>query len=120
MKATSEHDKKLAQLTFASCYPHYITKVERKGRTKAELLEVIQWLTGFKETDLNSFVKTGATFKDFFEKAKIPKEASQIKGSICGYKIQEITNPLTKKVRYLDKIIDELAKGKTLEKIKRK
>ena len=119
MATTPEHDARIATLTFASVYPHYISKVEKKGRTKAELLEVIEWLTGYKEADLNRFITEKTTFKTFFEQAKLNPNAIQIKGSICGYKIEEIKTPLTKQVRYLDKLVDELAKGKKMEKILR-
>ncbi len=117
MKTTPEHDERIAKLTFASVYPHYITKVEKKGRTKAELLEVIEWLTGYTETDLQKHIEDKITFKEFFEKAKLAKNAHLIKGVICGYRVEEIENPLTQKTRYLDKIVDELAKGKKVEKI---
>lgn len=119
MSTTPEHDKRMAELTFAECYPHYITKVESKGRTIEELHEVIEWLTGFSESNLIELVESKAPFKDFFEKASLNPNAELIKGSICGYKIQEIQTPLTKQVRFLDKIVDELAKGKAVEKIKR-
>jgi hypothetical protein len=119
MTTTPEHDKRIAELTFASIYPHYITKVEKKGRTRTELLDVIEWLTGFNETELNQMVESKATFKDFFEKASLNANADLIKGVICGYRIEDIDTSLTRKVRYLDKVVDELAKGKKLEKIKR-
>ncbi len=117
MKTTPEHDERIAKLTFASVYPHYITKVEKKGRTKAELLEVIKWLTGYNESDLEKHIEEKTTFKEFFDKAKLAKNANLITGLICGYRVEEIENPLTQRVRYLDKIIDELAKGKKVEKI---
>ena len=120
MSTTSEHDKKIAELTFASVYPHYITKVEGKGRTKEELLEVIEWLTGLKESDLETLVESKATFQEFFEKATLNPNAELIKGVICGYRVEEITTTLTREVRYLDKLVDELAKGKKMEKIKRR
>lgn len=116
---TPEHDKRIAEMTFASVYPHYITKVEKKGRSKEELLEVIQWLTGFDEKDLNSLIEEKVTFKTFFDKANLNPNAHLIKGVICGYRIEEIETPLTKNVRYLDKLMDELAKGKKMEKILR-
>lgn len=119
MKTTPEHDARMANLTFASVYPHYITKVESKGRTKKELLEVIHWLTGFNEEELDSFVKQEIKFKSFFEKATLNPNAHLIAGSVCGYKIQEIENPLTKQIRYLDKLVDELGRGKKMEKILR-
>lgn len=119
MTDTSHHDERIAKMSFASVYPHYITKVEKKGRTKEELLQVIQWLTGFDEKDLNKLIEQKASFKDFFEKANLHPNASLIKGVICGYRVEEITNPITQKVRYMDKLVDELAKGKKMEKILR-
>lgn len=120
MSATTlEHDERVAQLTFAECYPHYISKIKSKGRTKEELLEVIEWLTGFSESKLNELVERKVTFKEFFEIAELNPNVELINGSICGYKIQEITTPLTKQVRFLDKLVDELAKGMELDKIKR-
>jgi hypothetical protein len=104
-------------LTFASVYPHYINKVVSKGRTKEELHQVIQWLTGFDEKKLQELIDAKVTFKQFFQKAKLHPNANLITGVICGYRIEEITTPLTRQVRYLDKIVDELAKGKKLEKI---
>ncbi len=119
MKATAAHNERVAKLTFASVYPHYITKVEKKGRTKAELLQVIEWLTGFNEAKLQELIDRKATFKTFFEEATLNPNAHLIKGVICGYRIEELENPLTKKARYLDKLVDELAKGKKMEKILR-
>jgi len=119
MLPTPEHNERVAKLTFASVYPHYISKVEKKGRTIAELHQVIEWLTGFNEQQLNQLIKEKASFEVFFKKAKLHPNATLIKGTICGYKIEEIDNPLTKQVRYLDKLVDELAKGKKLEKILR-
>ena len=117
MLPTPAHNEKIAKMTFASVYPHYITKVEKKGRTIAELHQVIEWLTGFNQAQLNELIKEKATFETFFNKAKLHPNACLIKGTICGYKIEEIDNPLTKQVRYLDKLVDDLAKGKSLEKI---
>lgn len=119
MQATPEHNKKIAKLTFASVYPHYITKVEKKGRTKEELHEVIEWLTGFDEKKLKELIDEKATFETFFKKAKLNPNAHLITGVICGYRIEELENPLTKQVRYLDKLVDELAKGRKMEKILR-
>ena len=119
MKTTPEHNQRIAEMTFASVYPHYVNKVERKGRSKAELLQVIEWLTGFKEDDLQQLIEEEVTFQTFFEKAKLNPNAVLIKGMICGYRIEEIENELTRQVRYLDKLIDELAKGRKLEKILR-
>lgn len=119
MKATPEHNDKIAKMTFASVYPHYIKKVESKGRTKEELHQVIEWLTGFDTNKLQKLIDEKATFETFFNKAKLNPNATLITGVICGYRIEEIENPLTKQVRYLDKLVDELAKGKKLEKILR-
>lgn len=116
---TPEHDARVATLTFASVYPHYIEKVEKKGRTKAELLQVIEWLTGFDEAQLQELIDEKATFQTFFEKAQLNPNAHLIKGVICGYRIEDIETPLTREVRYLDKVVDELAKGKKMEKILR-
>ncbi|HYO22303.1 MAG TPA: DUF2200 domain-containing protein [Flavisolibacter sp.] len=120
MKTTPEHDERMAKITFASVYPHYITKVESKGRTKEELLQVIEWLTGFDEKELKEMIDEKVTFKTFFQKARLNPNAHLITGLICGYRVEEVENPLTKQVRYLDKLIDELAKGRKMEKILRK
>lgn len=119
MKTTPEHNDRISKMTFASVYPHYIKKVESKGRTKIELDQVIKWLTGFNEKKLAEMIKENVTFEIFFKHAKLNPNAHLITGIICGYRIEEIENPLTKKVRYLDKLIDELAKGKKIEKILR-
>lgn len=120
MKTTPAHDERMAKMTFASVYPHYLSKVEKKGRTKEELLQVIEWLTGYNAKKLQELMDEKVTFESFFRNAKLNPHAQQIKGVICGYRIEEIENPLTKQVRYLDKLIDELAKGKKMEKILRK
>lgn len=120
MKTTPEHNKRIVEMKFSSVFPHYVSKVEKKGRTKAELFTVIEWLTGFNENDLNTLIKDQVTFKTFFEKAQLNPNALLIKGVICGYRVEDIDNPLTQKVRYLDKVIDELARGKKLESILRK
>lgn len=120
MKTTPEHDKKIADLTFAAVYPHYLTKVEKKGRTKEELHQVIEWLTGFDESSFQELVVEKVTFESFFQKAELNLAAHLIKGVICGYRIEEIDNPLTRQVRYLDKLVDELAKGWAMDKILRK
>lgn len=120
MKPTPEHDERIAKMTFASVYPHYIKKVESKGRTKAELHQVIKWLTGFDDKKLQELIHEKVTFETFFKRAKLNHNAQLITGVICGYRIEEIENPLTRQARYLDKLVDELAKGKTLEKILRK
>jgi len=119
MKTTAKHDERIAKMTFASVYPHYISKVEKKGRTKAELNQVISWLTGFNEMMIQQLIDKKVTFEEFFDKASINPNAHLIKGVICGYRIEEIDTPLTKQVRYLDKLVDELARGRKMEKILR-
>lgn len=119
MKITPEHNERIAKMTFASVYPHYVTKLERKGRTKEELHQVIQWLTGFDNNKIKELIDQNISFVDFFQKAKLNPNANLITGVICGYRIEEIENPLTRQVRYLDKLVDELAKGKKMEKILR-
>ena len=119
MNRTIDHDERIAKMTFASVYPHYVAKVERKGRTKAELNEVIQWLTGYTEQDIEKIIQEKLSFQAFFDQAQLHPNASLIKGVICGYRVEEITNPLTQQVRYLDKLVDELANGKKMEKILR-
>jgi len=119
MKTTPEHDKRMATMIFASVYPHYVTKVEKKGRTIEELHLVIEWLTGFDQKILQSLIEEKVTFKTFFERAELNPNANLITGVICGYRIEELENPVTKQVRYLDKMVDELAKGKKMEKILR-
>ena len=119
MKASEKHNERIAQMTFASGYPHYVAKAQSKGRTTDELHQVIEWLTGFSEKDLVKLINEKATFQTFFEEAKLNANAPLIKGVICGYRIEEIENTLTRKVRYLDKLIDELAKGKKMESILR-
>ncbi len=119
MKTTAEHDERMAKMIFASVYPHYLTKVERKGRTKEELHQVIEWLTGFDDKKLQELIEKKVTFETFFKKAKLNPNAHLITGVICGYRVEEIENPLTQQVRYLDKLVDELARGKKMEKILR-
>jgi hypothetical protein len=119
MEITPEHNEKMAKMTFASVYPHYVNKVERKGRTKEELQQVIEWLTGFDEKKIQELISEKATFEIFFRQAILNPNAVLIKGLICCYRIEEIENTLTKQVRYLDKLVDELAKGKKMEKILR-
>lgn len=119
MKTTPEHDERMAKMTFASVYPHYLAKVERKGRTREELYQVIEWLTGFDDKKLQALIDEKVTFETFFRKAKLNPNAPLITGVICGYRIEEIENPLTKQIRYLDKLVDELAKGRKMEKILR-
>lgn len=119
MKTTPEHNERVAKMTFSSVYPHYINKVEKKGRTVAELHQVIHWLTGFTEKKLQKLIDVKVTFEQFFKKARLNPNAHLITGVICGYRIEEIDNELTRQVRYLDKLIDELAKGRKMEKILR-
>lgn len=118
-KTTPEHDERIATMTFSSVYPHYVTKVEKKGRTKKELHQVIEWLTGFDDRQIQQHIDGKSTFKEFFQRATLNAEAHLITGVICGYRIEEIENSLTRQVRYLDKLVDELAKGKKMEKILR-
>ncbi|HMT27806.1 MAG TPA: DUF2200 domain-containing protein [Bacteroidia bacterium] len=119
MKTTASHDERFAKMTFASVYPLYVAKVEKKGRTKEELFQVIEWLTGFNRKKLDEVIEKKLTFKEFFQQAKLNSNAHLITGVICGYRVEEIENPLTQKVRYLDKLVDELAKGRKMEKILR-
>ena len=119
MNTTTSHDERIAKMTFASVYPHYLAKVEKKGRTKEELHEVIEWLTGYGEEKLEEVIKKKLSFEQFFGDAKLNPNTHLITGVICGYRVEEIENPLTQKVRYLDKLVDELAKGRKMEKILR-
>lgn len=116
---TPEHDRRIAEMRFSSVYPHYVTKVEKKGRTREELHEVIRWLTGFTDEQLQAHIEGTSTFQEFFGEATIHANASLIRGVICGYRIEDIETPLTRKTRYLDKLVDELAKGRKMEKILR-
>lgn len=119
MKETKAHNDRIAKMSFASVYPHYITKVESKGRTIEELHQVIEWLTGFDEKEIQKLIDEKVTFETFFQKANLNSNAHLITGVICGYRVEEIENSLTKQARYLDKLVDELAKGKKMEKILR-
>ena len=112
-------EERIAKMTFASIYPLYVAKVEKKGRTKKELHEVIKWLTGYDEKKLKSLVDDEVTFETFFKKCKLNPNAHLIRGVICGYRVEELENPLIQKARYLDKLVDELAKGRKMEKILR-
>ena len=112
-------DERIAEMKFASVYPHYVTKVEKKGRTIQELDQVIEWLTGFNKKQIESHLESKVTFEDFFKVASLNPNAHLITGVICGYRVEELENPLTQKVRYLDKLVDELAKGRKMEKILR-
>jgi hypothetical protein len=116
---SANHDERIASMSFASVYPHYVAKAEKKGRTKAELHQVITWLTGYDDKKLQELIDKKVNFETFFAKAKLNPNAHLITGLICGYRVEEIENPLTQKVRYLDKLVDELAKGKKMEKILR-
>ena len=119
MSNANTHNERIAKMTFASVYPLYLAKVEKKGRTKEELHQVIRWLTGFDNKDLQELIKEKATFETFFQRASLNPKAGLITGVICGYRVEEIEDPLTQQVRYLDKLVDELAKGKKMEKILR-
>lgn len=120
MKTTPEHDARMAKIIFATVYPYYVKKVESKGRTVGELHQVMEWLTGFDIQTLMGLIEEKVTFKTFFERARLNPNAELITGVICGYRVEEIDNSLTRKMRYLDKLIDELAKGKAMDKILRK
>ena len=120
MNTSDTHNQRFAKMTFASVYPLYLTKVEKKGRTKEELHQVIKWLTGFDNKKLQELIKEKVTFETFFQRASLNPNAHLITGVICGYRIEEIENTLTKQVRYLDKLVDELAKGRKMEKILRR
>lgn len=115
----ASHDERIAKITFASVYPHYVTKVEKKGRSKEELHRVIGWLTGFDEKALQQLIEDKVTFEQFFQRATLNPNAHLITGVICGYRVEEIENPLTQRARYMDKLVDELAKGRKMEKILR-
>src|SRR5678809_961053 len=119
MNTTDTHNERIAKMTFASVYPLYVAKVEKKGRTKEELHQVIEWLTGFDYKKLQELVKEKITFETFFQRASLNPNVHLITGVICGYRVEEIKDPLTQQVRYLDKLVDELAKGRKMEKILR-
>ena len=119
MKDTPTHHQRIAKMTFASVYPMYLEKVEKKGRTKEELHRVIAWLTAFDPQKLQELIKENATFEIFFQQASLNPNAHLITGVICGSRVEDIENPLTQKVRCLDKLVDELAKGRKMEKILR-
>lgn len=116
---TGTSDERIAKMTFATVFPLYLAKVERKGKTKEELIKVIEWLTGFDQQQLQELVDQKVTFQEFFSKAKLNPNAKLITGVICGYRVEEIENPLTQQVRFMDKLVDELANGKKMEKILR-
>jgi len=119
MKNSTTQDERIARMTFASVYPHYVAKVEKKGRTKEQLHQVIEWLTGYDEAAIQRLIDEQETFAQFFEGAQLNPNAHLITGVICGYRVEEIENPLTRKARYLDKLVDELARGKKMESILR-
>ena len=119
MNNSNAHNQRIAKMTFASIYPMYLEKIEKKGRTKEELHQVIEWLTDFDTKKLQELIKENATFETFFQHASLNPNARLITGVICGYRVEEIEDPLTQQVRYLDKLVDELAKGRKMEKILR-
>ncbi|MDB5190441.1 MAG: hypothetical protein JWQ96_4 [Segetibacter sp.] len=119
MNNANNQDERIARMTFASVYPYYVTKVKKKGRTKEELHQVIEWLTGYDEIRIQELTEGKVTFEKFFHDAAINPNAHLITGLICGYRVEEIENPLTQQVRYLVKLVDELAKGRKMEKILR-
>lgn len=119
MKISDKHNQRIAKMTFASVYPMYVEKVEKKGRTQAELHQVIEWLTTFDKKKLQELIQENVTFETFFQRASLNPNAHLITGVICGYRVEEIENPLTQQARYLDKLVDELAKGRKMEKILR-
>jgi len=119
MNPSDAHNRRIAQMTFASVYPLYLAKIAKKGRTEAELQAVIKWLTAFDQDQLQGLIEENATFETFFERATLNPNAHLITGMICGYRVEEIEDPLTQQVRYLDKLVDELAKGRKMDKILR-
>ena len=119
MNNSNTHNERIAKMTFASVYPLYLEKVEKKGRTKEELHQVIEWLTALDNKKLQELIEENATFEIFFQQASLNPNARLITGVICGYRVEEIEDPLTQQVRYLDKLVDELAKGRKMEKILR-
>jgi hypothetical protein len=119
MKKSATQDQRFANMLFSSVYPLYLVKVKKKGRTAAELQQVITWLTGYDKKKTEALINEKATFEIFFKKATLHPNAHLISGTICGYRVEDIQNPLTQQVRYLDKLVDELAKGKKMETILR-
>jgi hypothetical protein len=119
MNNSDKTNQRIAKMTFASVYPLYLAKIEKKGRTKAELNQVIEWLTNFDQMKLNELIKGNATFEELFQRASLNPNAHLITGVICGVRVEEIEDTLTQKVRYLDKLVDEQAKGRKMEKILR-
>lgn len=120
MKNSNTTNERVARMTFASVYPMYVAKVEKKGRSKEELHQVIEWLTGYDDKKLDKLIKENVSFETFFQHASLNPNAHLITGVICGYRVEDIEDPFMKKVRYLDKLVDELAKGKAMDKILRK
>lgn len=119
MKTSGTQDQRMANMTFASVYPLYVAKIVKKGRTEAELQQVIEWLTGYTANQLQVIIRKKISFETFFLEATLNPNAHLITGSICGYRVEEIKNPLTQQIRYLDKLVDELAKGRKMDKILR-
>lgn len=119
MKPSASQDDRIAAMTFSSVYPHYVAKVEKKGRSREELHRVISWLTGYDDQQIQRHIDAKTTFAGFFKQATLNPNARLITGTICGYRVEEIANPLTRKARYLDKLVDELAKGRAMEKVLR-
>jgi hypothetical protein len=119
MNNPTAQNERIAKMKFSSVYPLYLAKVEKKGRTKEELDQVICWLTGYDEKTIQVLINEAVNFETIFQQAKIHPKAHLITGLICGYRVEEIEHPLTQQVRYLDKLVDELAKGKKMEKILR-
>ncbi|MBL7733838.1 MAG: DUF2200 domain-containing protein [Chitinophagaceae bacterium] len=119
MTSSNTHRQRIARISFASVYPMYLAKVEKKGRTREELHQVIKWLTGFDDKKLQELIDEKATFETFFQRASLHPNARLITGLICGYRVEDIEDPLTQQARYLDKLVDELAKGRKMEKILR-
>ena len=119
MKNSDDHNQRIARMVFATVYPLYLTKVEKKGRTKAELDEVIRWLTGYSDAELLDHMAAGSSFASFFARASLNPRASLITGTICGHRVEDIENALTQNVRRMDKLVDELAKGRPMLKILR-
>ena len=119
MNNSSTSNQRIAKMTFASVYPLYLSKIEKKGRTREELDQVIKWLTDFDHKQLQELIEENATFETFFQHASLNPNARLITGVVCGVRVQEIEDPLTQQVRYLDKLVDELAQGRKMEKILR-
>lgn len=119
MKVTAKHNERIAKKVFGTVYPLYLSRLEKHGRTQAELNQVIRWLTGFSDAKIQKMIDNKVTFETFFGATTLHPNAHLIKGVICGYRIEDIDNPLTRQTRYLDKLVDELARGRKMEKILR-